>query len=61
MQLNINATQTTTNIPDIMTIQELQQAASQEDHLQQPKEQIIKGWPGNKDQILQDMRTYIKF
>ena len=34
MKVNIDATQTTTNIPDWMTIQELQQATLQDKHLQ---------------------------
>ena len=38
MQLNIDAIQTATNIPDCMTIQELQQATSQNGHLQELKE-----------------------
>ena len=58
MQLNMDAIQTTTNIPDCMAIQELQQANSQDEHLQQLKEHIIKGWPENKDQIPQDMTMY---
>ena len=37
MQLNINAIQTTTNVPDCMTIQELQKATSQDEHLQHLK------------------------
>ena len=47
MQLNIDAIQTT-NIPDCMTIKQLQQATSQDYHLQQLKEYIIRGWPENK-------------
>ena len=37
MQLNIEAIQTMTNISDCITIQQLQQATSQDDHLQQLK------------------------
>ena len=58
MQLNIYAIQTTTNIQDCMTIQELQQATSQDEHLQQLKEHIINVWREKKDQIPQDMRIY---
>ena len=39
------AIQTTTNIPDYITIQQSQQATSQDDDLQQLKEYIIRGWP----------------
>ena len=58
MQLNINAMQATTNIPDCMTIHELQHVTSQDEHLQQLKEHIIQGWPENRDQIPQDLRMY---
>ena len=33
-------------------IQQLQQATSQDDHLQQFKDYIIRGWPENKGGIL---------
>ena len=55
MQLNVATIQTTTNIPDCMMIQQLQDAMSQDDHLQQLKADIIRGWPENKGQILQDL------
>ena len=57
MQLNIDGIQTTTNIPVNMTIQDLQQAMSQDEHLQQLKEHIIRSWPENGDQIPQSKRT----
>ena len=41
-----------------MRIHELQQAMSQDEHLHCIKEHIIQGLPENRDQILQDMRTY---
>ena len=55
MQLNVDAIHTTTNISDCMMIQQLQQATLQDNHLQQLKDYIIRGWPQNKDQIPQDM------
>ena len=61
MQFNIDTIQATTNIPDCMTIHELQQAKSQDEHLLCLKEHIIQGWPENRDQIPQDMRTYWTF
>ena len=57
MQLIIDAIQTTTNIPDCITIQQLHQATLQDNHLQQLEKYIIRGWPENKDQIPQDMHT----
>ena len=59
--MNVDAIQTTTNIPDCMKIQQLPQATSQNDHLQQLKDYIIRGWQENKDQIPQDMQTYWTF
>ena len=44
-----------------MMIHQLQPANSQDDHQQQFKNYIIKGWPENKDQIPQDMQTYWTF
>ena len=54
-QLHIDTIQTTTNIPDGITVQQFQQVTSQDDHLQHLKEYIIRGWPENKDQIPQDI------
>ena len=54
MQLNINVIQTATVIPDCMTKQELQQATSQDEHLKHLQEH-------HRDQIPQDMRTYMMF
>ena len=61
MQLDIDAKQTTTNIPKCVTKEELQQTLSQDEYLQQLKEHVIKGWSDNKDEIPQDMRTYWTF
>ena len=61
MQSNFDAMQTTTNIPECMMIQQLQQATSHDDHLQQCKDYVIRGWPENEDQIPQDMQTYLTF
>ena len=57
MQLNIDAIQTTTNIPYFITIHKLQEATSQLEHLQYLKEHVIQGWPENRDQIPQVMET----
>ena len=61
MQLNIDAIQTNNDIPGWMTIHKLQQATPQDEHPQHLKEHIIQGWPENRDQISQDMRTYWMF
>ena len=61
MQLNIDAIQTSTYVPDCMTILKLHQAQSQNEHLQHLKEQIIQGRTENRGMIPQDMRTYGPF
>ena len=59
MQVNINTMQTTMNIPECMTIHKMQQAMLQNNHLQQLKEQIIRGWPENKDNIAKKSQTIL--
>ena len=61
MQLNMDTIQATIYIQDCMTTHELQQATSQDEHLQCLKEHNIKSWLENTDQISQDMRTYWTF
>ena len=57
MQLDIDTLQTTTNIPDCMTMHELQQVMSQDEQVQHIKEHITQGWLENRAQIPQNMRT----
>ena len=45
MQVSINIKETSTNIPECMMICNLQHEIDQDNHLQQLKECIIKGWP----------------
>ena len=61
MLLNVNAIQTITNIPEVITIHKLQQATSQDEHLEHLKDYTIQGWPESRDQIPQDIRTYWMF
>ena len=49
MKLSLNAIQMTTNIPECMTVHDIQQATSQGQHLQCLKGYIIQGWPENRD------------
>ena len=44
-----------------MTIHELQQAMSHDDHLQHLKDHIMQCWPESRDQIPEDMCTYLTF
>ena len=61
MQLSINAIQTATNIPESMTMHELQQAMYQDQHLQHLTDFVIQGWPESTDHISQDVRRYCTF
>ena len=51
IDIEVDTIQTTTNIPECMSIPQIQQATAQDDNLQQLKGYIIVGWPENKDQI----------
>ena len=62
MQVNISNIETSSNIPECMTIWELQHETDQDNsHLQRLKECIIKGWPENKDSKAEDLRPYWTF
>ena len=50
--------QSTTNAPECMTLPRLQEAMSQNQHLQHLMEYVIQGWPDSKNQLPQDIRTY---
>ena len=61
MQISINVIQSITNIPECMTMNELQEATSQDQHLQYFMKYVIQGWPECKNQLPQDIRTYWMF
>ena len=61
MQVNVNNIKTSTNIPECMMIHELQHETDQDNHLQQLKECIIKGWPESKDNTAENLRQYWTF
>ena len=61
MQISMNAIQSTTNVPECMTMHELQGAMSQDQHLKHLIEYVIQGWPESKNQQPQDIRTYWMF
>ena len=44
-----------------MTMQELQEATSQDQHLQCLMEYVIQGWSDNRNQLPQDIRTHWTF
>ena len=49
------------DVPECMSICQIQQATAQEEHLQWLKSLIITGWPDTKDQLHQDIRPYWSF
>ena len=53
--------QSTTDVPECMAVHELQKAMSQDQHLQHFMEYVIQGWPGSKNQLPKDIRTYWTF
>ena len=51
MDVRVDAIQTSMNVPECMSIQQIQQATAQVGHLQWLKGYIITGWPESKDPL----------
>ena len=51
MDIRIDAIQNVTDIPECMSISQIQQASAEDDHLQCLKSFIIAGWPSTKDKL----------
>ena len=47
-----------TDIPECLSISQIQQAMMQDGHLQWLKNNIMSGWPATKDQLHLDIRPY---
>ena len=58
MDIRIDAIQSATDIPECISIAQIQQASAQDDHLQHLKSFIIAGWPSTKDKLHRDVRPY---
>ena len=58
MDIRIDAIQNVTDIPECMSILQIQQASAQDKHLQCLKSFIIAGWPSTKDELHSDLRPY---
>ena len=58
MDIRIDAIQSATDIPECMSIVQIQQASTQDDHLQCLKNFIIAGWLSMKDELHSDLRPY---
>ena len=61
MDIKVDAVQMMTDVPECMSIHQIQQATVQDEHLQLLKSLIITAWPGTKDQLHQDIRPYWSF
>ena len=49
------------DVPQCMSIQQIQQAPTKDEHLQWLKGYIIAGWPEIKSQVQEDIRAYWSF
>ena len=52
MDIWVDTIQTATDIPECVSMAEIQQASSQDNHLQQLKGIIITGWPDSRDELM---------
>ena len=58
MDIRIDVIQSVTDIPECMSISQIQQASAQDDHLQFLKGYIIAGWPGTTHEMHIDLKPY---
>ena len=58
MELLVDIIQTTTDMPECLSMTDLQQALSQDSHIQKLKHFIITGWPNSKDEISKELQSY---
>ena len=58
MELWVDVIQTTTDMSECLSMTDLQQALSQDSHIQKLKYVIITGWPDSKDKICEELRSY---
>ena len=58
MDIRIDAIQSATDIPECVSMSQIQQASTQDDHLQCLKSFIITGWCSMKDELHADLKPY---
>ena len=58
MDIRIDAIQSTTDMPECISMAEIQQASVQDNHLQCLNSLIIAGWPNSKDELHVDLKPY---
>ena len=56
MDIRIDTIQNVTDIPECISIKKIQQASTQDEHLQHPNSSIIAGWPSTRDELHSDLR-----
>ena len=55
MDIWVDAIQTAMDMPECVSMAEIQQALSQDNHLQQLKSIIITGWPDSRNKLCADL------
>ena len=58
MDVWVDAIQTAKDMPESISIAEIQQVSSEDNHLQQLKNIIISGWPDSRDKLRVDLQPY---
>ena len=58
MDVCVDAIQSSIDMLECISMAEIQQASSQDEHLQQLKKFIIAGWPNTKDELHDDIKPY---
>ena len=58
MDIKVDAIWIVTDIQECISISQIQQASTQDDHLQCLKSFIIAGWPSTKDEFHTDLKPY---
>ena len=58
MDVQVDAIQTATDMPECISMAEIQQALSLDNHLQQLKGIINTGWPDSRDKLHVDLQPY---
>ena len=58
MDIRIDTIQSVTDIPECISISQIQQASTQDYHLQCLKDILITGWLSTKDELHSDLRPY---
>ena len=56
--IRIDAIQSRTDILECMSISQIQQASTQDEHLQCLKSFIVTGWPRTQDELHADLKPY---